>query len=267
MTDRLSQESGRSIFGADVAGYHQVRVDYPGALYAAIAARIGDGPLDSIAEIGPGTGIASAQLLQFEPGRLVGFEPDRQLAAHLEATIPAMEVIARDFVSAEVSGSFDLVAAAACFHWLDPQAGLAKIGRILRPGGCVALWWNVYREAGIGDDFAQAVLPLLADVALPPSEGEAGHYSLDWKLHMGRLTDAGFVDPTFIVYRRERFLTPQMARDLYASFSFVRALEPGRREALLSSIARIVCDRFDGLARAIILTPLYLASNPPRDGV
>jgi SAM-dependent methyltransferase len=262
MIDRLSLESGRTIFGADVAGYHRVRVDYPAALYAAIAARLGDAPLDSIAEIGPGTGIASVQLLQLGPRRLVGFEPDLALAAHLRHTVPAMEVVDCDFVAADVSGPFDLVAAAACFHWLDPQPALAKIGRMVRPGGCVALWWNVYREDGIGDDFAQAVLPLLENVALPPSEGGVGHYSLDWKRHIAQLTDAGFVDPTFTIYRRARMLTPQMASDLYASFSFIRALEPGRRETLLASIADIVSDRFGGLAPSIIVTPLYLASNP-----
>lgn len=267
MIDRLTQVSGRSIFGANVSGYHRVRVDYPDALYAAIAARLGNGPIDTIGEIGPGTGIASAQLLQLKPRRLVGFEPDQALAAHLADTIPAMEVVASDFVSADVSGSFDLVAAAACFHWLDPLAALSKIKRMLRPGGCVAIWWNVYREDGIGDDFAQAVIPHLADVALPPSEGEAGHDSLDWKRHIAQLIDAGFVDAVFTVYRREHLLTPQMARDLYASFSFVRALDPGRREALLTAIAGIVRDDFDDAARSIILTPLYLATNPsPREG-
>ncbi len=266
MTNRLTQQSGRSIFGGDVAGYHRVRVDYPEPLYEAIAARLGSQPIDAIGEIGPGTGIASAQLMRFCPRRLVGFEPDRALADYLETAMPAMDVVANDFVAAKIEGVFDLIAAAASFHWLEPDKAFAKIRRVLRPGGCVAMWWNVYREAGIGDDFAESVLPLLENVPLPPSEGAQGHYSFDWKLHLGRLVAAGFADPTFTIYRRQRVLTAQMARDLYASFSFVRSLDSGRREELLAAISRIVDSRFDGAAPTIILTPLYLASNPGDSG-
>lgn len=261
---RLSQESGRSIFGLDVEGYHRIRADYPEALYAAIAARLGGTRINSIGEIGPGTGIASAQLMGFAPQRMVGFEPDPALAAHLGSTVPAMEVIATDFVLAKVTGPFDLIAAAACFHWLEPRAALAKIRLLLRPGGCVAIWWNVYREAGIGDEFAQAVLPLLDDIPLPPSEGNTGHYSLDWKHHVAQLAEAGFINVTFLLYRRERLLTPQMARDLYASFSFVRTLDPSRREKLLKAIASIVEHRVGSVVPTIILTPLYIASNPAK---
>ena len=42
--------------------------------------------------------------------------------------------------------SFHLVAAATSFHWLDPDQALPKIAMILRPGGWVALWWNVFGD-------------------------------------------------------------------------------------------------------------------------
>src|SRR6476660_4172602 len=108
MTNRLTQESGRSIFGGDVEGYHRVRIDYPEPLYDAIGARLGR-HVDAIGEIGPGTGIASAQLMRFSPRRLVGFEPDRALAKYLETAMPAMEVVADDFVAGKVEGVFDLI--------------------------------------------------------------------------------------------------------------------------------------------------------------
>ncbi|MEO6248717.1 MAG: class I SAM-dependent methyltransferase [Sphingomicrobium sp.] len=266
MIDRLKSSTGRSIFGADVMGYHGARVGYPEQLYEAIASRFGSRRIDDIGEIGPGTGLASARLARFSPQRFVGFEPDPSLVAHLCETVPAMQVIHADFVDAEVEGGFDLIAAAACFHWLEPVAALAKVHRLLRPGGCVALWWNVYREAGIGDPFAEAVLPLLDGIALPPSEGASGHYSLDWKLHFRQLVDVGFIDLQSFIFRRERVLTPPMARDLYASFSFVRALEQGRREALLDAIADLVSDRFNGSAPTIILTPMYLAAKLADEG-
>lgn len=262
MVDRLSSSTGRSIFGADVVGYHDARVGYPDELYEAISCRFRGGQIDAIGEIGPGTGHASVGLTQFSPHRFVGFEPDQSLVAYLRHKVPAMEVVGEDFMISSVEGGFDLMAAAACFHWLDAAPSLAKTHRLLRPGGCVALWWNVYREAGIGDPFAEAVMPLLDGIVLPPSEGDAGHYSLDWKLHFRQLVDAGFVDVRSFIFRRERSLTPQMARDLYASFSFIRALEIWRREPLLDDIADLVDKRFAGSAPTIILTPMYLAAKP-----
>lgn len=261
-TGQLPREAGRAAFGTDAAGYHDARTGYPPAIYDRIFDGLPSQP--TILEIGAGTGLVTEQLLRRDPARLVVIEPDPALVEFMAGRIvdPRIEFLVAPFPDAAVDGGFDLIAAAACFHWLEPVPALARINQLMRPGGRVALWWNVYREAGIGDEFAQAVLPLLDGIPLPPSEGPEGHYSLDWKLHVAQLDRAGFVDPTFTIYRRERVLTPQMARDLYATFSFVRALEPGQREELLNEIARIVGSRFDGAARTIVLTPLYLASNP-----
>jgi ubiquinone/menaquinone biosynthesis C-methylase UbiE len=38
-------------------------------------------------------------------------------------------------------GSFDLVVSTlSMYHWADPAAGLAEIGRVLRPGGRALVW-------------------------------------------------------------------------------------------------------------------------------
>jgi SAM-dependent methyltransferase len=260
-TGHLAREAGRAAFGTDPAGYHEARAGYPPELYD----RIFEGlpPRPAILEIGAGTGIVTEQLLRRDPARLVVIEPDEALIEFMAGRMvdPRLEFLVAPFPEAAVEGSFDLIAAAACFHWLEPAPALARINQLLRPSGRVALWWNVYREEGIGDPFAEAVLPLLDGVSLPPSEGATGHYSLDWKLHFGQLAAAGFAEMRSFIVRRERVLTPRMARDLYASFSFVSALDPGRREELLDSVSGIVSNRFNGAAPTIVLTPLYLASK------
>jgi SAM-dependent methyltransferase len=261
---RLPRAAGRTIFGSDVAGYHSARPGYPEALYQLIATR--RPAFEAIAEIGPGTGIATEALAAFAPRRFVAFEPDPVLAAHLRTRFVDLDVINDDFCAADVAGGFDLIASASSFHWLDPAVAIPRARHMLKPGGCVAIWWNVYRQKGIGDPFAEAVMPLLADIDLPPSEAAERHYSLDVDLHRGRLEAAGFVAVEHHVFRRERILSAAEARALYASFSLVRLLPEARREALLDAIAALVTDRFDGAAPAVLLSPIYLASTPVTAG-
>jgi len=259
---RLARSAGATVFGTDAAGYHAARIGYPAELYEAIAQR--GGTVAELLEIGPGTGLATEALLErFSPWRYVAVEVDKGMAEHLRARIsnPALQVVTGSFIDAPVGGRFDLAACAAAFHWLPPEPALARLRGLLRSGGILALWWNSYRQAGIGDPFAEAVIPLLADIELPPSEGPTGHYSLDVDLHRQALGTAGFVGFEPLLFRRERTLTPVEVRRLYATYSYVRVLPPERRDALLDDIQALAA-RFGQKVPNVTLTALYLATNP-----
>lgn len=253
---------GRTVFGADSAGYHAARLAYPDELYAQVLTSDRPPSLRTILEVGAGTGLATARLAA-AADRLVAIEPDPMLAEYLRRTLAGhtVEIVQADFVSAEIADTFDLVAAASSFHWLDAGAALPKIRALLKPGGRIALWWNVYRQPGIGDRFADATMDLLKGLDLPPSESMQGHYSLDADLHRRQLQAAGFEDVDHHVYRRERQLSADDAKALYASYSFVRALPEHRRAGLLRAIGDLVDREFDGAARNIVLTSLYLAAR------
>lgn len=256
----LSRQAGRTVFGSDISGYHNARPGYPDELFQMVAERLAGTEL--FGEIGPGTGLATTELLKLQPQRFVGFEPDAALASFLNLRFPSVEVINDDFCSAGIPGAFDLIASASSFHWLDAKTALRKAHELLRPGGCLAIWWNVYREADVGDLFAEAVTPLLRGLVLPPSQTIDHHYGLNQRLHFERLESNGFADLQFRLFRRERTLTPADARAMYASFSLVRVLPEPRREELLNDIAAIVSEKFDGAAASVLLTPLYLARKP-----
>lgn len=261
---RLARTVGRSVFGADVGGYDVARIGYPAELYDAVAARCGRRTGLSILEIGPGTGLATRDLLTLDPQRLVAVEADPALAAHLAETIddPRLHVVEHGFVDAPIAGRFDLACSAAAFHWLEPVPAFARLRELLSPGATLALWWNVYRQVGAGDPFADAVTPLLADIDLPPSEGAAGHYSLDVELHRADIGAAGFTGFTPFLFRRERTLRTAQVRALYASYSYVRSLAADRRETLLDAICALADTRFGGVVPNVTLTPLYLATAP-----
>lgn len=261
---RLARTVGRSVFGADVGGYDVARSGYPAELYDTVAERCGRRTGLSILEIGPGTGLATRDLLTLDPQRLVVVEADPALAAHLAETIddPRLHIVEHGFVDAPVAGRFDLACSAAAFHWLEPAPAFARLRELLLPGATLALWWNVYRQVGAGDPFADAITPLLADIDLPPSEGATGHYSLDVDLHRADIGAAGFTDFAPFLFRRERTLETAQVRALYASYSYVRSLAVDRRDTLLDAICAIADTQFGGSVPNVTLTPLYLATAP-----
>lgn len=260
---QLSQSVGRSAFGTDAAGYHAGRIGYPAGLFEALFARCVPHP--EILEIGAGTGLATEGLWQCAPKSLTAIEPDAALVDFLRGRFSGhpLKTITSDFIEAAVSDAYDLITCAAAFHWMDAKQALAKITTILRPNGIWAMWWNSYLNPGIGDALADAIMPLLDGIALPPSVRRHGHYSLDVRHHCALLEDAGFVDIEHNVYRRERNLSADEVAALYASYSFVRALPDAERITLLNQIAALVDHLFGGSAPNVVLTACYSARRKP----
>lgn len=255
----LDRSAGRSAFGTDAAGYHAGRIGYPDALFDSVFAGLPAHP--RILEIGAGTGLATQAILAREPIELVVVEPDAVLVDYLAGRFagPRIKLVNAAFPDAELDGPFDLIVCAAAFHWMDPDAALARANQLLRPGGLWAMWWNSYRNPGHGDALAQAISPLLKEIALPPSEGPDGHYSLDYKLHQRALQSAGFVDIRHELFRQDRTLGAEEVRALYASYSYVRALPARERNTLLDAIGQLVDRDFSGGAPNVVLTSLFWA--------
>lgn len=263
---RLARSVGQSVFGADAAGYHFSRLGYPQQLYDSVFARTGRSSGHSVLEVGAGTGRATRDLLARGPRCLVAIEPDPRLVAFLRSVEKedgaALTIENKRFEEVELTPeSFDLAVAAASFHWLEPIPALARMRAALEPRGTLALWWNVYRAGGIGDPFADAVIPLLKNIALPPSEGDKTHISLDEAYHRRILAECGFENVEYLLFRRERLLDAAGVRALYSGYSFVRELEAGARERLLGQILELVERRFDGWVPNVVLTPLYVATR------
>jgi len=115
----------------------------------------------TIADIGCGTGI-STRLLASRAGddaRVLGVDPNIDMLR--EARTAAERAESRiDFRegTGERTGlddaNVDVVVCAQAFHWLNPLAALREFRRVLRPGGRLALVWNV-RDDG-HDEFTAA---------------------------------------------------------------------------------------------------------------
>lgn len=275
MTDGVMNRSeGRDVFGRDAAGYDVARLGYPAELYDAIAARSGGSFAGlSVLEIGPGTGLVTRELMARGVGRLVAVESDPALARQLSGFVGGderLDVINAPFEDAALGpGRFDVVCAAAAFHWLDIAPSLAKVHAALASGGTLALWWNSYRNPHHGDPFAAAVVPLLAGLRFPPFQSADQHGSLDEAYWRGELTGAGFGSIEHRLIRNERTLTTAEARALFATYSFIRLLDAPQRERLLDAIASVADRQFGGVVPNVVLTASYICtaiSSRPRGG-
>jgi SAM-dependent methyltransferase len=129
-------------FGSDPARYDRARPRYPDAMVAAILAAT---PGRAVIDVGCGTGI-SARQFQARGCDVLGVDPDGRMAAFARDRGLTVEVAS--FEAWDPAGrTFDAVVAGQTWHWVDPVAGAAKAARVVRPGGRLALFWNVFRPA------------------------------------------------------------------------------------------------------------------------
>jgi SAM-dependent methyltransferase len=160
-------------FDAWAGDYDRFRPGYPDALFETIARQLTLPRIPHVVDLGAGTGRASLAMAGLG-WRVTAVEPGKPMLDVLRGRAANEGLLISTIqASAEETGldpaSADLVTAAQAFHWFDQQRALTEIARIVRPGGGLALFWNV-RDAERS--------PFLADYA-----GVLGRYVTD--------TDAG----------------------------------------------------------------------------
>lgn len=144
----MSAEPSRT-FQAWADDYDRYRPGYPAELFDEIATRLGVPARASVADLGAGTGLATFEMAR-RGWQMTAVEPGAGMLDQLRERAEAMGI---PVVAIEASGedtglpdaSFDLVTAAQAFHWFDRRRAVEEMARIVRPGGGVALFWNVRR--------------------------------------------------------------------------------------------------------------------------
>lgn len=152
MSERLHTKNPTGRFSDRAADYVKYRPSYPAAAIDAVLDGVGGraGTRETLfaADVGAGTGI-SAALLAGRGVRVVAIEPNagmREAGLAYSRELDGGERIEWRDATAEATGladaSVDLVLCAQSYHWFEPVAACREFGRVLRPGGRLALMWN-----------------------------------------------------------------------------------------------------------------------------
>lgn len=244
----ISTGRGRQLFGSDPQAYHEARPDYPDALYELLV----PAPEGAVLEVGAGSGIVTKRLLEILEGHLLVLEPDRRfrpMLEHLSAAHPGrLTVLEEPFETADLPlESFGLVVVATAYHWLDPDARAERLRVLLRPGGRVALFWNLFGDPSLADPFHDATHALLDGLSSSPGgKPDEVPFALRRSERQTELAAAGFTELDYRELHWPLSLNPAEVRRLYATFPSVSTLAPNHRHAVLDELARIAAESFGG---------------------
>lgn len=145
-------------FSSRVDNYVKYRPSYPRQVIDLLRVRCGLGPQSRVADLGSGTGILTALLLD-AGARVFAVEPNAGMRGAAEGILGDRAGFVSVAGTAEQTTlgdhSVGLLVAGQAFHWFDPERARAEAMRILTPQGWAALVWNERpeQEAPFMSDF------------------------------------------------------------------------------------------------------------------
>jgi SAM-dependent methyltransferase len=226
-------------FGCEAERYQRTRPTYPKAMVdAVLAASRGRDFLD----VGIGTGI-SAWPFQQEGCRVLGVEPDPRMAELARAR--GLEVEIAKFEEWDAGGrTFDVLMAGQAWHWVEPVAGASKAVEVVRPGGRIALFWNVM---AFPPDFAEGfsavyrrLVPEFPFFQTGAPGGAAAYAPLFDKAIDGLRQSGGFDEPEQWTFDWERSYSRLEWLEQVPTFGGHALLEPERLDELLAGIGEVI---------------------------
>jgi SAM-dependent methyltransferase len=255
--------------------YDRVRPAYPDELFANLVAITGMSERSLVLEVGCGTGQATRSLAALgctvtavEAGAAMA-----GLARQRLATFSNVEVETSPFEEWDDRGRrFDVLAAAAAWHWINPSIGWSKAHDLLKPGGWMALLGNVVvRRSGEPEVYAETAdlharyAPGNPDWGHPPFEEEVCATDEGW----GLVSDPGdLFGPTVVRwYPTVQWFDGGGFADLLRSTSLYRRLDRDIREPLLDAIAERIRTQMGDRASRRYLSVLRVGQRAQNDNL
>ena len=194
-----------------------------------------------VVDLAAGTGRLTRELAR-AGASVTAVEPVDEMRA-LIADAPAVAGTAESIPLEDAA--VDSVFVAEAFHWFDPPLALPEIARVLRPGGGLALMWNVGLPQDDHQPWRPEVVERVRDIYYHPhgrrvpaaSGNDPRDETAEWR------TGPGWELYEPLELRSFEHAQPMTAEDYLAfvnSWSYVGAMEEGPRAELLGDIAAIL---------------------------
>ena len=186
----------------------------------------GDEPKD-VVDLGAGTGKLTRALVS-AGHRVTAIEPLPQMLELLPQAAPgAFAILGNAEVIPLPDAHADVVTCAQSFHWFDHPVALPEIARVLRPGGRLALVWNV-RDDG------EPWVARLSDIIGNEWVGRD-----DEIVHVP-IAESGLFEPVESeTFRFEQLVDRERLLDLVLSRSYCAKLTPADREPVLDAVGAL----------------------------
>jgi ubiquinone/menaquinone biosynthesis C-methylase UbiE len=161
--------------------YDRGRLGYSNDIYNALVG-YGLAPSHAILDLGCGTGLASAPLIE-NGYHVTGVDPSEPMLAIAKRNLPSGTWQSGSAESLPFKDrSFDVVVSGQAFHRMEPETAMAEVRRVLRPGGIVGIWW---KSLVTGDPIKEARLDVGLEMGVPKITTQhppfKAFYAAKWK--------------------------------------------------------------------------------------
>ncbi len=237
-------------FSTAAEAYERGRPGYPEEAVAWIAERLGIGPGKDVLDLAAGTGKLTRALLPFG-ARVIAIEPIDEMREQLFAALPDVDAFDGTAESIPLPDeSVDAITCGQAFHWFRTDEALREMHRVLRPGGGLALVWNIR-------DLSDPLQARIQEILAPHGAEVRSHRNIEpTELLGGDLF--GPVETRSWPYVQR--LSRAHLVDRIASTSYIAILDPDTRAEVLSR----VLESADGLPEPISIpytTDVYAADR------
>lgn len=219
-------------FASVADAYERGRPEYPPATVGALAAELGLGRGDPVLDLAAGTGKLTRGLLA-QGLDVIAVEPQGPMLEKLTEQIGAERV--REGVAEAIPLEDAAVAAvtvADAFHWFDQAAALAEIGRVLRPGGDLAVVSTVPDWSGASWAHELGTIVTGSRPEHPNFDGPPWQEAVR--------AAGGWSEPREIRVTAARPADPERIVDHMASISWIAAMPGSERATTIERIRAVI---------------------------
>lgn len=245
----LERNARKVVFDAVAQEYEAVRPGYPDRFIDELFAVAGIGKEGKVLEVGCGSGQATGSLVE-RVADLVCVDISPALLAIAEKKFgknPRVQFVQTAFEEFDApEESFDLVVAAASWHWVDPRIGYGKAAELLRPAGSLGVIATLHPRPFTG--FFEHVQEIYRKIVPEWGEPNRTRTTADVIREAERkMKDSGYFRDVIttghqwsVEYGRHDYLR------LLTTYSDHYRLGPERQERLLEEIGELIDAEYGG---------------------